>query len=60
MTPHDRLRIAALATVSESTVRRAYLGRPTESTTRARIEAAAGELGYPLPPQPAQHGRQAA
>lgn len=51
--PTDRIRIAATATVSERTVARAYSGANLASTTRARIERAAQELGLPLPPAPA-------
>lgn len=52
-TPIDRIRLAALATLSERTVHRAYEGASIASTTRARLVQAARELGLPEPPQPA-------
>lgn len=49
--PHDRVRIAAVATVSPDTVRRYIDGtHRTHETTRRRIEAAALSLGIVLPP----------
>lgn len=49
-TSPDRTRIAAHAVVSPRTVDRCYAGARTQSTTRARIESAARELGFASPP----------
>jgi DNA-binding LacI/PurR family transcriptional regulator len=57
ITPRQRLHIAARADCSESSVTRVYRGEGNEYT-RARISAAAAELGVQLPP-PAR-GQQAA
>jgi len=51
--PIDRIRIAAVATCCERTVTRAYQGASIASTTRARINAAAVQLGLPMVPEPA-------
>jgi hypothetical protein len=47
---HNITRIAALAAVSEPTVRRCYGGARTYATNRRRITEAARVLGLPLPP----------
>lgn len=54
ITRPDQVRIAAHADVAPNTVHRAYAGGRSHSTTRARIERAARELGLPLPPSPTQ------
>lgn len=54
--PHDRVRIAATATVDPRTVYRAYQGHAVYSTCRARIAAAAAALGLPPPPPPSSPG----
>lgn len=50
---HDLIRLCALGAVDERSVRRAYRGEPTRSTTMARVRAAAAALGLPEPPPPA-------
>ncbi len=48
----EQTRVAALAVVGLSTVRRALLGKPIKDTTRERINTALEQLGMPrLPPQ---------
>ena len=49
-TPHDRLTIALTAGCCERTVLRAYRGDRIASSTRARVERAAVELGLAPPP----------
>jgi DNA-binding LacI/PurR family transcriptional regulator len=49
ISPHDLRRIAATGVLFPRTVERFYKGLPVRSTTRARIEQAARELGLPLP-----------
>ena len=51
LTAHDRIRIAAQAIVCPRTVARVYNGAGT-AYSRARVRAAAQELGLPPPPNP--------
>jgi DNA-binding LacI/PurR family transcriptional regulator len=46
----DRVQIAARSESSPRTVDRCYAGHNVHDTTRARIEAAARDLGLPPPP----------
>ena len=50
LSAHDERRVAVCSISHPRTVRRAYRGDEIRSTSRARIVAAATELGLPLPP----------
>jgi len=58
ITPPDRVRIAAQATVDPRTVMRIYAGERATPNVRDRVERAARDLG--LPPPPAMRQERAA
>jgi hypothetical protein len=47
LSPHQLRRLAVAACVTEPTAKRYYEGLPGRSTTRARIDEAVRELGFP-------------
>jgi hypothetical protein len=55
VTPQQRTLIAARAAQCTRTIDRIYAGKNTYASTRARVVAAARELGLPLPPEPVAH-----
>jgi hypothetical protein len=53
LTAHEVRRVSVTALVDPKSVRRCYAGGPVRTLTRLRIERAARELGFPVPPRPA-------
>ena len=49
LSPHDERHVAVVAAVDPRTVRTYLQGRPTRSTTAARIAEALRALGLPAP-----------
>lgn len=50
LTVQQRTRLCAETACTAQTVGAVYLGRPTKSSSYARVQVAAERLGLPLPP----------